>query len=365
MKRNKITFFLSDEGFGHAMRQKNVIKCLAYCNPSCEIDIFTKVKQSVLRDYLGSSANYIEFYNLIQTEKTIDGSLDISATKTMFENWSKSLNSWCDGVFSRIDINTKIIVSDSVPQASLIARKLKIPCIFIQHFTWDWLYQELYGKDDIFDSLNKLYKESSLMMFPPLTPVKNIHLHPNYEKLGYIVNQELVMASRSHVDNISNREILLMNNGTNSASMVIEKILQGFPVIQDVKLLVRYDILTANAKKYALQRNDVTLLQTVRETHEKLCSSNIIVARGGYNTLSEIMVLNKTALIMSEEFNPEVESNIALCKDAYKFIKCTSSDTCIPDLVQVLEQLQLRESSSFTCCGAFEAALAINQMLMN
>ena len=118
------------------------------------------------------------------------------------------------------------------------------------------------------------------------------------------------MASRSHVDNISNREILLMNNGTNSASMVIEKILQGFPVIQDVKLLVRYDILTAKAKKYALQRNDVTLLQTVRETHEKLCSSNIIVARGGYNTLSEIMYLNKTDLIMYEEFNPEDESNI-------------------------------------------------------
>ena len=44
--------------------------------------------------------------------------------------------------------------------------------------------------------------------------------------------------------------------------------------------------------------------------HAKLADCDIVIARGGFNTLSECLVLKKPAMLFDEKNNPEVEENL-------------------------------------------------------
>ena len=194
-----IVFFVSDEGYGHAMRQKNVIRALLTTVPNIKIHVYTKRACSLFRESLGHLINVFPFYNQIETVKTSQGGLDKVRTLINFKDWYKNIDSWVSKAVELIPSDTIAIVSDSVPQASLLGVKLSIPVLFIQHFTWDWLYQELYAPDHIFQELNRQYKLASAIIFPPLTPTNNLRLHPNHESIDFIVNQELFLSSRQKV----------------------------------------------------------------------------------------------------------------------------------------------------------------------
>ena len=46
--------------------------------------------------------------------------------------------------------------------------------------------------------------------------------------------------------------------------------------------------------------------------HEKLAVTDILIARGGFNTISECLVLKKPALFFSEKNNDEITENLKL-----------------------------------------------------
>ena len=91
-----------------------------------------------------------------------------------------------------LDPQTKLIISDSVPQLSEVSKHYGIRQYNIQHFTWDWLYFSLFGEDEIFERLNNDYLEWGEFIFPPLTPKKNLEMHKSYNNIDLIVNRRLV-----------------------------------------------------------------------------------------------------------------------------------------------------------------------------
>ena len=338
----KISIFIADEGYGHAMRQKNIIHELLDHIPFVQITVYGKDKLDLISDEFKDALKYVDIFSLMVTIKDNLGNLDIENTKESFNQWSKRKDIWCSKVGKYIDPETDLIISDSVPQVSKVAKELKIKLLNIQHFTWDWLYLNLYEKDEIFNQLNAAYKDWGQFIFPPLTPINNLKMHPDYIPIDFIVNRRLIRQTKSYLEKKGDfKNILLMNNGTNSLSTVIEEIIKKLPTNDKWNILLRSDCLSENGKEIAFRRNDVKIINGLSNVHLTIANADLIVARGGYNIVSEILALNKKSLIIEERNNPEVISNLELIK-SYESMTLSSKENALG----ALSKLILRENQN-------------------
>lgn len=362
-----IVFFVSDEGYGHAMRQKNVIRSLVTTVPNLDIHVYTKRACSIFREAFGQLINVIPFYNQIETVKTSKGALDKGRTQINFNHWYDSIDSWIAKAAELIPSDTIAIVSDSVPQASLLGVKLSIPVIFIQHFTWDWLYQELYPVDHIYRELNRQYTLASSIIFPPLTPINNLKLHPNHESIDFIVNQELFLSKRHKVNDHTLgkcKNILLMNNGTYSMTEIISKIIKNSEPQENIKYFARSSNLTEAAAEIILERDDIELIETMHDTHLLIAHSDIVVSRAGYNSISELLLLGKQSLLVAEEGNPEISSNLALVKELHCDLCPCTLNNCLDRLNYIIKQEPEYSSPvHYSCHGSNQVAKTLSDLI--
>ncbi len=255
----------------------------------------------------------------------------------MFRRVSCEKNEWYKQALRYIDSSIDLVISDSVPQLSSITKELGIKHINVQHFTWDWLYMSIYGKDDIYNELNKCYKDWGEFIFPPLTPVDNLNIYPEHIPIDFIVNRQLIRQSNSTriQPNDKLKNILLMNNGTQSLTAVIQNIIEYLPFNNGWNILVRSDNLSESAREIALERNDIKILHGLTNVHLAIANSDIVVARGGYNILSELLALRKEAIIIEEKNNPEIISNLKLASK-YKIMNITNRENAIASLQNLI-----------------------------
>ena len=61
----KIAIFIADEGYGHAMRQKNIIHELLDHLPFLKITVYGKDKLDILRDEFEDRISYVDIFNLL------------------------------------------------------------------------------------------------------------------------------------------------------------------------------------------------------------------------------------------------------------------------------------------------------------
>ncbi len=70
MKKNfKIAIFISDEGFGHVVRQRSIINELLKKFKNSEITVITSRNILLLKEYFGDRINYKKHNNKIFTIK--------------------------------------------------------------------------------------------------------------------------------------------------------------------------------------------------------------------------------------------------------------------------------------------------------
>lgn len=358
----KIAFFISDEGYGHAMRQKNIILELLEHSPAVEITVFTKEKIDVIQNYFSDRINYVHVYNNILLARDDNGVINLIETKNNFAEWQKNNDIWFQQVLAKFDKETNIIISDSVPQCSLLAKKFNIQIIFIHHFSWDWFYLKAFGKDKVFLELNNFYSQKYIHIFPPLTPVENLNMHPNHKLIDFIVNRSLITKSYIKSNNLSNEKLklLIMNSGTNSLAKSINKLILSIPNNEIWNIYLRDQNLNYDTRKKILSKDNIKLIEGLQNIHDLIANANLIVARGGYNLISEVLALGKLALIVDEVRNPEIESNLELIKK-YENLISISRENLIENVNFIMNSKSLfkKKYPKQTCLGATQAMLII------
>ena len=358
----KIAFFISDEGYGHAMRQKNIILELLEHSPSIEITVFTKEKIDILQNYFLDRINYVHLFNNILISRNDNGVINLIETKSNFAEWKDSNNNWLQKVIGVFDPDTDIIISDSVPQSSLIAKRFDIKIIYIHHFSWDWFYLTAFGRDKVYLELNKFYSENYMHIFPPLTPKENIAMHPNHISIDFIVNRSLITKSHIKNNNLSSRKfkLLIMNSGTKSLTNSINELILSIPNNEIWNIFLRDQNLTRSSRKKILSSNNIKLIEGLQNIHDSIANSDLIVARGGYNLISEVLALGKLALIVDEEKNPEIESNLELIKN-YDNLIPISREKLVENVNNLMNNISLfqKKYPIQTCLGATQAMINI------
>jgi uncharacterized protein (TIGR00661 family) len=307
MKNINVGIFISDDGFGHTVRQASVIQELLL--NKINVTVITKNKIQRLKDKFKKKISYIKIHNLIESKKKYDGSLCKKSTLKVFESWNLKKKSWQKKVNKFIK-NFDLVISDSVPQVYELTKLNNIPSINISHYTWDWLYKKLYKnkKKHILRNLSSLYLKCDFFLFPPLTNAEIIEKYKRkVNKINFILSDTFC---KKKLKKNFFLKCLIMDNGSKVMSKKIENIIPFLDKIPNVFFYVSCNTLKRDSIKLLNKKNNCKAIFGLREVHEYMSLCDFLIARGGFNTISESINLKIPALLCYEKNNPEVINNI-------------------------------------------------------
>ena len=134
--------FISEDGFGHMVRQSAVINELLKKYPGIVITVFNSSTLFYIKEKFENKINYVNIFNNLKTVKKKDGSLNIKETNKYLKKWELNKNIWYKKV-SKYFPSFDFIISDCVPEAFDLSSKYDILSLGISHFTWDWFYEHV------------------------------------------------------------------------------------------------------------------------------------------------------------------------------------------------------------------------------
>ena len=314
-KLNKIAIFISDEGFGHSVRQKTIILELLKYNPKIKITIFNSSRLLFLKEYFGNKLNYIHYPNTLSTIKKKNGELDINKTKKILLNWPQKSNKSINQLLKNNigNFNFDIIISDLVPEAFMLGKILKIPSYGIARFSWDWFFLKTKLR---FLKVNKTIIEnlklSKKIFFSTFIKGKILsYKYLNFEEINLIFNKNIFKEGTTEFFKSNNiYKCLIMDNGTKTNSNLIQETIKYLKDIEHIDFYISVDNFSEEIKNYVAQQKNLIPIQGLKNMHRLISYVDFLVARGGFNTITELLLFKKPALLIDEKNNPEIKANL-------------------------------------------------------
>lgn len=158
MSKPSILFYISGHGYGHAVRESFLINLVP---DTFHVVITSTIPESLFHEEITREFSYRnKQFDLGCVQKDAI-TVDIEATIEQYEKIahrnSLSLQQECD--FYK-DMNPVALISDIVPFASEIAKKLQIPSFAISNFSWYETYTHYMNDSSaILVELNRLYTQ--------------------------------------------------------------------------------------------------------------------------------------------------------------------------------------------------------------
>ena len=100
----------------------------------------------------------------------------------------------------------------------------------------------------------------------------------------------------------------------------------------------------------------------LRNMHAKLADCDIVIARGGFNTLSECLVLKKPAMLFDEKNNPEVEENLKALSRENNFAILMKKNDWGKNLIRKINKFVIYEAKN---SRKFDKFKLLNLMVQN
>jgi hypothetical protein len=147
MENNRIAYFISSHGFGHAARSSAIMAETNRQNPQVVFDIYTQTPEWF---FLESEAPFEKKYTVVSDIGIIQISpmeMDTSETVKKVTHFLSSIESESACMAELLRTREyQLVISDISPLGIKSAQKAGIPCILFENFTWDWIY-EIYETD--------------------------------------------------------------------------------------------------------------------------------------------------------------------------------------------------------------------------
>ena len=315
MKNKKINigFFISDDGYGHAARQSSIISYLLKNNKKKKFQIHVYGNKIIkkIKNEFKNKIKYQKFDNIIQTKKNFDGSLSLSRTKKIFSFWKKNKKVLIKKVKSKVK-KFDLLISDSVPHVFDAANELNIKALNISHFTWDWFYLKTFKRDMIYNELVKSYKKSDKFIFPPLTDPEILKIYKKkIKKVNFIVTDSFVRKRLPFFKRKRISQCIIMDNGSRVLSTKILKIIKHLKEFNDLNFIISANSFNINQIQNIKKIKNCKIEKDLKSIHKYIPQCDFLIARGGFNTITECLILKKPTILYNETKNIEVKKNIS------------------------------------------------------
>ena len=301
MKPLLLKTFLSDEGFGHIVRQRAIIEAL---RPHVrELSILLQTGKHI--DAAGRLIKGIDTkrkYNNITWHKQPNGSPDVDLIKIEYAHYLKRSEEFIAQEMDQWD-NFDFIISDFVYEAFPLAKKRGVPSFGVAHFTWDWFFSKLYPpplKTEVIYRFFEMAKMAEALYFPPFTPEEILRYYKgNAKEVPLILRSEI-----NHKDSGSHNKfkIMIIDSGARVLRPSILKALDSVREMDDVQFFV--------SSSMNLEQENISFIDKNELMVDYINEMDLVIGRAGFNTISECIGLRTPMLLIGEAMNPEMNENI-------------------------------------------------------
>lgn len=300
----KFKIYLSDEGYGHIVRQKAVSQKLKeLSNNQIDFTVQTERNLEVAKEIF-SACTFMKKYNNINWAKNYDGSPNIDIISKNLSLYPNKFQNYLENEEGLEDYN--FIISDFVYEAFALAYSANKPAFGIAHFTWGWFFSKLVNKN-LYKQTFKLFEDSieksKKIYFPPFTPNEIIKKYKN------IVNVPLIIRE-SKMENIEISRncfnILIVDSGSGLLKNYINHAMSLVGGLNEIRFFVGNGYNSNSENIVALKKGELML--------NYIEHMDLVIGRAGFNTISECIALRKPMLLLGESFNPEIDQNISMLK---------------------------------------------------
>lgn len=133
----------------------------------------------------------------------------------------------------------------------------------------------------------------------------------NFQETNLIFNKNIFKEGTNQFFKSTNSlKCLIMDNGTKTNSNLIQKTVKYLKKMQHIDFYISVDNFSDQLKTYVAKQKNLIPIQGLKNMHRLISYVDFLVARGGFNTLTEILIFKKPALLIDEKNNPEIKANL-------------------------------------------------------
>jgi len=297
--------YLSDEGYGHIVRQRAVIEELKILQPKIELTLQTSQHLEAAKRFI-PNVKYIDRFNNIVWHKQVNGSPDVPRIREQYAHYSETSKLFLDREMAEEE-QYDFLLSDFVYEVFDLGVKKGIPSFGVAHFTWDWFFSKLYPpplQSSLIYQLIESAHRASRLYFPPFTP-KEILM----QYRGKAIEVPLIL--RKEIDHkvteYKNRfKVLIADSGSGILADSIAKALDSVANLSDFVFFV--------TDKFKCENENVHYIPATDLIVDYVSDMDLVIGRAGFNTISECIGLRTPMLLIGEAMNPEINENILMLK---------------------------------------------------
>tara|TARA_B100001173_G_scaffold311683_1_gene329730 strand:- start:1000 stop:2115 length:1116 start_codon:yes stop_codon:yes gene_type:complete len=308
----KIAIFISDEGYGHSVRQKNIINNIFKLNPKIKITIFNSKRLTFLKEYFGNKIDYKHYSETLYTVKKKSGEMDLQKTKKVLQKWIYRSDLNIKNLIKK-DYKFDLIISDLVPEAFRYAKYLNVPAFGVARFAWDWFfYNTKFRKLKSVRLISEDLALAKKIFFTGFVKKKILSSQKySIKEVNLIFDKKIFNEGTSTFFKSKKKlKCLIMDNGTKTNSKLISDTIKYLKKISYIDFYVSIDNFSDKLKNIVAETDNLIPISGLKNMHRLIDYVDFIVARAGFNTLTEILILKKPSLLIFEKNNPEIEQNL-------------------------------------------------------
>lgn len=330
---NKVAFYISNHGFGHATRNIPIIESLLEQDKNLCIEI--KTGSNLIKFMRQSLINYDSriVYHSLNTDLGLilkPGTMEVDKD-VLLREIKRFINTW-DVLIEQekewlIKNQIDVVVSDIVPWIFKSARLAVVKSVFISNFTWVEIYMELFVEEVYEDYLN-CYQEVDLALLYPLT---------GEIKESFKVTKDVGMSCRSFND-----ETVKRIKGKYNMPIVYMSVGRSVELLDiiDVEGLPYQFIYTEGIK--LIGRNADLLPVNTENTQDYIKAADYIITKAGWGTVAEAICAQKPMLILRRDDVVEDRVTIRKLLDLEVALPIKSEALNAPCIAELLGKLKMK-----------------------
>lgn len=298
--------YLSDEGYGHIVRQRAIMEALAALDPSLDFTVQTHRHIAAVQRII-PGVKTLDRYNNITWHKQENGSPDIDAIQAEFANYQNTAATWLD--VENQSFAHDFVISDFVYEAFELANQHALPAFGVAHFTWDWFFAKLYPppvQTQVMTYFFEAAKKATRLYFPPFTPEEILRYYKaNAQEVPLILGKS---NTKKTLESTQKFKVLITDSGAGVLRNTILNALSSVATLNDIEFYVSSNLTCdcSNVKYIDAQELMVDYINQM----------DLVIGRAGFNTISECIGLRTPMLLIGEAMNPEMNENIVNLKKA-------------------------------------------------
>ncbi len=302
----KFAIFISDVGYGHMVRQRCIIKEIERQFKKPEILIINQSNIEIIEQTFKEKYDYLNKFNNIKLFKTKSGFFDLKRTNNFFDKWMSKKNDIF--LLEKILKSYDIIISDFVPEAFEIAQKLKIKSFGVCHYTWSWFFKNSgYKNSNQIKKLNQIELKAHKIFIPPLCPDNMVDKisKKKFKRVNFITEKRKTSVTKN-----KKPIFLIMDNGTKTLSNFISKSLIFMEKNSKFQFYVGAATLNKKDLNFVINSKNIIPIQGLTSIYSEISKVDYVIARGGFNTITECLINAKPTMFADERNNPEIKENL-------------------------------------------------------